>query len=621
VTHDEFLPPVELEAPAMATDSLENEMSPGPGSPPNRSDLSAPALQETACGAVGHAPAHSAPRVGSRRSVLAVCGILLLAVIAVYGQTARYGFVNFDDDLYVYENAHVQAGLTGEGIAWAFSQRHASNWHPLTWLSLMADAQELRPAEGPLQLGQLAAKMHMINVVLHALSAAILFLVLMEMTARVWPAAFVAAVFAVHPLHVESVAWISERKDVLSGLFFMLTLAAYLGYARRPFSLLRYLLVTVLFACGLTAKPMLVTTPLVLLLLDYWPLGRFARRGAGRQPAESAADRQSARPWLEKLPWLVLAVLSCMMTYWAQEQIAVVTFQRLSLGARVANALVSYAAYLGQFVYPAGLAAFYPHPQNALPLMKIVASGLLLAGISLAVLACRRKCGYLLTGWLWYLGMLVPVIGLVQVGAQGMADRYSYLSHIGLSIALAWTVMRVGRSWRYRGCACGVGAAAVLTILLVCAWRQTCSWRDSETLWAHTLTCTARNPVAHNNLGLVLAARGRLGEAIDQYRKALEIEPGYALAHNNLGLALARSGRVEEAIDQYRDALKLKSDFAQAHYNLGVALADHGSPDEAIEHFQKALGLATVQNNAALAELIRGRIRSRQPAAPGGSSP
>ena len=654
----------------LTTAGLHNGIALEPSNPQDLSTLSEPA---------GRPAGGTAPQVGNRASVLAICGLLLLAVIAVFGQTARYGFVNFDDDLYVYENWHVKAGLTGAGIVWAFSQSHASNWHPLTWLSLMADAHELRPIESPLQLAQLAAKMHMVNVVLHAISAAILFLVLMEMTASVWPAAFAAAVFAVHPLHVESVAWISERKDVLSGLFFMLTLAAYVGYARRRFSLFRYLLVTALFALGLAAKPMLVTLPFVLLLLDYWPLGRGA---------ESRERGTRAGLLVEKLPWLALAALSCMATYWAQQQVAVVALQRLPLGSRVGNALVSCVAYLGQFFYPTGLAVLYPHPQSGLPLGKIVGAGLLLTAISLAVLACRRNCPYLLVGWLWYLGMLVPVLGLVQVGAQSMADRYSYLPQIGLSIAVAWAAMHVSRSWRYRGWACGIGAAAAMAILAGCAWQQTSCWRDSEALWTHTLACTARNAAAHNDLGLVLAARGRVDQAIVQYQEALEIEPGYALARTNLGLALAARGRVDEAIAQYqealqikpdladarnnlgtalagngqlneavvqyekaleirpdyaqahnnlgkaladlgqvdraiahyRKALEIKPDYAKAHYNLGVMLAGRGSRDEAIKHFQKAMALAAAQNNVGLTKLIQAEIRRLQPGAPAGGT-
>jgi tetratricopeptide (TPR) repeat protein len=287
------------------------------------------------------------------------------------------------------------------------------------------------------------------------------------------------------------------------------------------------------------------------------------------------------------------------------------------LGSRVANALVSYVAYLGQLFYPAGLAALYPHPQNALPLGKIVGCGLLLAGLSLTILARRRKCPYLLVGWLWYLGMLVPVIGLVQVGAQAMADRYTYVSQIGLCIALAWAVGHITSAWRYRGWACGIGAASVLAVLMGCAWQQTHCWHDSKTLWTHALACTSGNAIAHAKLGNALAGRGQVDKAIAHYRKALEIKPDFADAQNNLGAALAGRGRVDEAITHYRKAVEIKPDLAKAHYNLALALADHGRPDEAIDHFQKALGLATAQNDTPLAQLIRAQIGRHQPAPSG----
>ena len=391
----------------------------------------------------GDPPCGVATKTGLRPSPLtrfavpAVCIFLLLAVAVVFGPTIRHEFVNYDDDDYVYENPQVARGFTAPGIVWAFTHFHSGNWHPLTWLSHMVDCQ-LYGLDHP-------GGHHLTNVLLHAASCLVLFVVLRQMTGDLWPSAFVASLFAIHPLHVESVAWVAERKDVLSGLFFMLTLAAYVSYARRPFSLLRYLLTTALFALGLMAKPMLVTLPFVLLLLDYWPLGRI---GATSQPVsrESRLPQQSSpalrRVLLEKLPWLAMAAASCAATFLAQGT-SVVVVQRLPLLTRIDNALVSYAAYLGQFFYPAGLAALYPHPQSSLPIWKIVAAVLLLLGVSLAALACRRKCPYLLVGWLWYLGMLVPVIGLVQVGSQAMADRYTYLTQIGLYIALAWGSERV----------------------------------------------------------------------------------------------------------------------------------------------------------------------------------
>ena len=358
----------------------------------------------------------SGSKLPHSKAAIAVCGLLALLVALVFGQTLRHEFIDLDDHDYVCDNRPVARGFTAEGFAWACTQFHSSNWHPLTWLSHMLDC-ELYGVDHP-------GRHHLTNVLLHAASAAALFLVLRQMTGDLWPSAFAAAVFAVHPLHVESVAWVAERKDVLSGLLFMLTLAAYAGYARRPFSLGRYLLVTALFALGLTAKPMLVTLPLVLLLLDYWPLGRAGSReqgaGSGEPGAGSAQGSNGYALLVEKLPWLALAAVSCAVTYEAQGG-AIMPLERFTLPARVANALVSYAAYLVQFFYPAGLAAFYPWPQGPLPLGKAIGCLLLLTGISLVAAACRRKCAYLLVGWLWYLGMLVPVIGLVQVGFQAMA--------------------------------------------------------------------------------------------------------------------------------------------------------------------------------------------------------
>jgi tetratricopeptide (TPR) repeat protein len=592
--------------------------------------------------------------------VAAACGLLLLAVIAVFGQTVGHDFVNFDDEDYVGDNSQVTGGLTVHGIAWAFRQFHSNNWHPLTWLSHMLDCQ-LYGLAWP-------GGHHLTNVVLHAASAILLLLVLRQMSGAVWPGALAAGLFAIHPLHVESVAWVAERKDVLSGLFFMLTLAAYTGYARRPFSLLRYLLVTALFALGLMAKPMLVTLPLVLLLLDYWPLGRAGSREWGARGQESLPvpaeicdlkseicnpRRSTRRPprtswaWLivEKLPWLALAAVSCGVTYWAQGT-AVTPIQHLPLPSRMANALVSYITYLGQFTCPAGLAVLYPFPHNALPAWKIVGCGLLLMGISLAALAYRRKCPYLLVGWLWYLGMLVPVIGLVQVGGQSIADRYTYLTHIGLSIALAWGAERVARRWPDRRWLFAVVSALVVAGLTACAWQQASYWQNSETLWTHTLACTSHNPIAHNNLGSALAGRGQVDEAIAHYRKALEIKPDYAMAHiglgstlagrgqldeamahywkalaiepdnpeahNNLGNAMVGRGQVDEAIAHYRKALEIKPDYAEAHVNLGAQLVGRGRVDEAIAHYRKALEIkpdfAEAHNNLAAELAGRGQV-------------
>ena len=560
-------------------------------------------------------------------AALAVCGFLLLAIALVFSQTVRHEFVNFDDQIYVYENLHVQKGVTPEGFVWAFTSFDAANWHPLTWLSHMLDVQFY---------GLWAGGHHLTNVLLHALGVIVLFLVLRQMTGRQWPSALVATLFAIHPLHVESVAWVAERKDVLSGLFFVLTLAAYLGYVRRPFSVPRYLLVVLCFALGLLSKPMLVTLPLMLLLLDYWPLGRFGATGSGAAtlvPGSAASDGRRAmgdgrtedaattmvsglpssagsavgqagalrsdllRLIVEKIPFLLLAAASCVATLMAQTR-AMITLERLPFSYRAGNVVVSYVAYLGQFLYPIGLAVFYPHPQGALSRWAIGGCLLLLLGFSIVAVMWRRSRPYLLVGWLWYLGMLVPVIGLVQVGSQARADRYMYLPLVGPSLALAWTTMEFVGGSSVRRWLCGVAWVLVLVPLMGLSWQQASAWRDSEALWMHALTWTTRNAPAHNSLALALAGRGQVDEAISHYQKALEIKPDHADAHNNLGNALAGRGQVDSAITHFQNALKLKPDCAEAHYNLALAMAGRGQVDWAIAHYQKALEIKPVYAEA-----------------------
>jgi tetratricopeptide (TPR) repeat protein len=524
----------------------------------------------------------------NRCLVFSVCALLVLAVGLVFGQTVRLGFVNYDDNAYVYENAQVARGLSVQGIVWAFTHSHAMNWHPLTWISLMADCQ---------LYGLNAGGHHITNVILHAATAVLLFLVLRRMTGRFWPSALVAAIFAVHPLRVESVAWVTERKDVLSGLFFMLTLAAYVHYVRKPFSLGRYLPVVALFALGLMAKPMLVTLPFVLLLLDYWPLRRMTPL--------------CRRVITEKLPLLLLTAISCVVTVWAQGG-AVVSIESLPVWRRISNALVSYVAYIGQLLCPLGLAAFYPHPGATLPLWKVIAAAVVLVCIFAAVLAHWRRRPYLVVGWLWYLGMLAPVIGLAQTGPQAMADRYTYVAQIGLYVALIWGAAQVVASWPYRRWVGCVASALVLAVLMGCAWRQTCFWRDSETLWTHTLACTSRNNVAHCDLGSALLDLGRVEEALTQYRKALEIRPDDAMAHHNLGAALSRLGRFDEATAHYRKALEIQPDSVEVHCDLGTALVRLGRFDEALTHYRQALEIrpsyAMGHNNLGNFWASRGRL-------------
>lgn len=545
---------------------------------------------------------HRRPR---RNTAILVCGLLLLAVLVVFGPVVGHGFVNYDDDLYVSENPHVTRGLSAEGIRWAFTATRSSNWHPLTWLSHMLDCQ---------LCALNASGHHLTNVMLHAATTILLFSTLWRISGDLWPSAFVAAVFAAHPLRVESVAWIAERKDVLSGLCFASVLAAYAEYVRYPFSPVRYLTVMALLALGLMAKPMLVTLPFVLLLLDYWPLRRAApplstihfdssgSQAPAWEPSGSVPRLEHGREWqnarknwrllVEKLPLLLLSTASCVVTPLVQTD-AVQSIERYSVGARAGNALVSYAAYMAQLFYPSGLAVFYPHPGSDLPLGQVLAALLLLILMCIGAVVWRAKYPFLLVGWLWYLGMLVPVIGLVQVGGQSMADRYTYLPQIGLVVAVAWGAERVFASWRppVPSLMPPLAFTLVAAILLGCAWRQTSYWCNAETLWTRALDCTSQNGTAHANLGAALDDQGRVDEAITQYQEAIRIRTGDVMALNNLGAARAKQARFDEAAVYCRKAIGIRPNYAEAHANLGIALYYQGHADEAIQHFHEAIRL------------------------------
>ncbi|HEX4122440.1 MAG TPA: tetratricopeptide repeat protein [Verrucomicrobiae bacterium] len=489
----------------------------------------------------------------------AICIALAAMSFAVFASTLGCGFVNYDDNEYVYDNPIVARGLTLKGLKWAFTSVRANNWHPVTWLSHMLDCQlyALHPAGH-----------HLTNLLLHVGTVIALFLVLREMTGFLWRSAFVAAIFAIHPLRVESVAWISERKDVLSGLFFVLSIWAYVRYARRPRSLVGYAVLMLLFALGLMSKPMLVTLPLLLLLLDYWPLQRTESLG---------------KLVLEKLPLLALSAASCGVTLLAQRG-AIQSTDSFSLPLRFENALVSCMVYLRQMAYPAGLAVFYPYPSH-LPALEVVLAGVLIGGISFVAWLLRRKQPWIVVGWLWYLTMLLPVAGIVQVGMQAHADRYTYLPQIGIYIGLTWLVAQ----WHMRRELVGSLMAVLIAILMVCAFRQTAYWHDSETLWTHTLACTTGNDMAHNNLGTAFLNEGKVEQAIQQFAAAMEIKPGDADAHYSLGTALLQSGRVKQAIVQFKAAIQIMPDDADAHYNLALALRQEGNIKGAIAQFQSAL--------------------------------
>jgi tetratricopeptide (TPR) repeat protein len=533
--------------------------------------------------APGKAPTLHSGTVGlnDRWTVFGVCIFLAAITWAVFGQTLRHGFVNFDDNDYVYQNLVVQKGLTLQGIVWAFTHVYAANWHPLTWISHMLDCQfyGLNPGGH-----------HFTNVLLHTTTSILLFLLLWQMTGFLWRSAFVAAVFAIHPLRVESVAWVAERKDVLSGVFFMLTLGAYVRYARGPWSAARYGLVVALFALGLMSKPMLVTLPFVLLLLDYWPLNRLGDR------------RIVKRVILEKLPLLGLAAASCAVTLFAQTN-ALAPLDQISFPMRMGNALIAYVIYIGQMFWPMGLAVLYPFPANGGPFWEKILAPILLLSITAGVFGLRKSRPYLLVGWLWYLVMLIPVIGILQVGIQARADRYTYLPQIGLYLMLAWSAADLSASWRNRRTLLGGMAVVILAALMLCARAQAAYWRDSESLWIHTLACTTDNDYGQNNLGNALSQTGSVDEAIAHFQKAMQINPDYADAHYNLGVARFRTGRVDDAIAQYQKALQINPDFAQAHNNLGNALFQKGRVNDAIAHYQQALQInpdfAEAQNNLA----------------------
>jgi len=508
-----------------------------------------------------------------------ICLALVLVTTLVYLPVHRHGFLVFDDNLYVTENHVVQEGLTVQGTRWAFTTLHASNWHPVTWLSHMTDCE---------LFGLDAAAQHFVNVLFHGVNALLLFLLLLRLTQRLWPAAFVAALFAWHPLHVESVAWIAERKDVLSTLFALLTLWFYAGYAAGGKNKARdCLLALVCFALGLMAKPMLVTLPFVMLLLDWWPLGRVPASAA--KPETRNPKRASLL--LEKLPFFLLTLASCVVTFIAQRTEAVLTFEQHPFALRLGNALVAYAQYLWKTLWPAKLAVLYPLPAQ-LPAGQVAAATIVLAGISWFAWRGRRERPYLLVGWLWYLGMLVPVIGLVQVGGQAMADRYTYLPLIGIFIAIAYGAADLIARRRMKPALVSAAALVVLAGNIAATEWHLRFWKDSESLFTRALAVTGYNAVAHINLGVALEQQGRREAALAEYRSALRIDPKHAQAHNNLANLLAELGQRDEALAEYGEALRLNPGAPLAHANLGTLLAELGRFDEAMDEFTEAARLA-----------------------------
>lgn len=537
----------------------------------------------------------------SRLPVWLMAVLLALVTMALYWPATRSDFINLDDADAVTTNVHVQDGLTWEGVKWAFFKPANSNWQPVTVLSHMVDCQ---------LFGLKPWGHHLINVLFHALNAVLVFALLQQMTGATLRSLIVAALFAVHPLRVESVAWVAERKDVLSGFFGLLSLVFYARYAQgqiendrepkrgaldSPLSTLtsgNYWLVLLFYLLGLLSKPMLVTWPFVMLLLDYWPLRRFEL-----PTLDSDQSRAGSRPsttWRlvrEKLPFFALAAVTSIVTFVVQKGGgALAAGENQPLGARSGNALISYCRYLGKMFWPMDLAVFYPHPEYW-PLAKELLAGVSILGISVLLSVQRRRYPFSLIGWLWFLGMLVPVIGLVQMGEQAMADRYTYIPSLGVLILAVWGAYELTRRWRHHVIVLSVAGSVAIVLCMASTRQQLAHWQDSEALFRHALAVTENNYLAHFNLGMALDEKGQTDEAISQYQEAIRLKPDYEYAYNNLGIALGEKGRPDEAIRQFQTAIRLNPDYATLRYNLGNFLYKKGRTDEAIEQYQAAVEL------------------------------
>ena len=531
----------------------------------------------------------------------AVCLFLVLAIVVVYGQVGNHEFISLDDYEYITENRHIADGLTPEGIGWAFTSFYAANWHPLTWLSHMLDIE---------LYGMNPGAHHLTNLLFHIVNSLLVFYVFFRMTGQNWPSGLAAALFALHPLHVESVVWISERKDVLSTFFMMLTLLCYVRYTERT-DVPRYLMVVVLYMLGLMAKPMLVTLPFVLLLLDYWPLKRVQ---FGDMPG--ICDRREQHRTIaclirEKLPFIVLSGAASVVTLFAQQSKgALYTFP---IAVRIGNALLSYMNYIGKMIWPLGLTAFYPHSRAATPFWEAAACSAFLMGISIGVLYFAKRYPFAAVGWFWFMITLVPVIGLVQVGSQAMADRYTYIPLIGLFIILSWGwSCFLERLSRLRPAVWGV-TCCVMVSLMALSWLQVGYWRTNKRFFEHMLAVNPNNHMAHNGVGRVLAAQGKYDVALKHFSEALGILPKYVDARINLADALVALGKVDEAVDHYVIALKINPKDPRAHNNMGIARADQGKYDEAIRHFTEALRLnpldLKLRGNLGIALFRKGKIK------------
>jgi len=507
--------------------------------------------------------------------------VLTVVTLAVFWQLKQFDFVNIDDEVYVTQNVNIQSGITLERLQWAFTTTHAEFWHPLTWLSLMLDYQ---------LYGLNAGGYHLTNLILHLLSALLLFWLFNRMTGEIWKSAFVAAVFALHPLHVESVAWIAERKDVLSAFFWMLTLCLYVYYTEKP-DIKRYLFVLLFFVCALMSKSIVVTLPVIMILLDYWPLKRF----------ESQKNKINLILWQlkEKAPFFILSAYFSVLTLGARYNTTAKDFPFVS---RLANVLVSFVTYLEKTFWPRDLAVFYPFP-NQIPIWQIFGASLLITVISIAVIVTVRRLPYLFAGWLWYAITIAPVIGIIQVGNQAMADRYTYLPLIGIAVMLAWGVPLLIKNENVRKMFLFPAAIAFLAIFSVLTWQQCGYWKNSSTLFNHALLVTKNNYLAHNNLGLVLFAEGKTTEAIEHYNEAIRIMPDHVLIYNNRGAAYTKLGQYQMAIEDFSKAISLKPDYADSYIKRGAVYLKQGHKESSCYDANKACDLG----NCVLLEVAKNK--------------
>jgi protein O-mannosyl-transferase len=525
-------------------------------------------------------PVSGFPFASPEKRTFVLSLLLVVFTLALYNPANHFSFINYDDNHYVYENVHLRAGVTWGTVKWALISLDEANWHPLTWMSHALDCQifHLNPAGH-----------HLTSVLLHVVNAVLLFLLLAKSTRRAGPSFFVAAVFALHPINVESVVWVAERKNVLSTMFFLLTLGAYGWYALKP-GWKRYLAVAGLLVCGLASKPMLVTAPFVLLLLDYWPLGRI--QGWSR-PSDTLAIEQlpAGQLLLEKLPLLLLSAASSVITLRAQRAVGAVGTLPFPAGTRLENGINSYAMYLWKAVWPADLTLFYPYSGHSLSLWMVGVAALILIATSALVLKLRSR-GYLVAAWLWFLGTLIPVIGVVQVGNQAMADRYAYIPLIGVFVLIAWAIADWAKGKKLGLELYAISAICVLVALSVATYRQIGHWRDSLSVWTHALNVTQHNFVAEDNMGVALVQLNRVEEAYPFFVRAAQDQPNDPVARLNIGTYLYQHGRQAEAISQYQLALRLGAEpamLATTYTNLGSAYSDLGDYAKARTSFEQAL--------------------------------